>query len=830
MNESALIVLGVTGLLGLVSLLLPFARRVNLPYTVLLALLGVGLGALAVDADGAQSAAMSFFQSLRAFGLTDDGLLNLFLPPLLFAAGLNIDVRRLMDDFAPIVLLAVVAVVVCTLIVGVTLTAFSGHGLLVTLLIGAIIATTDTAAVVAIFRDIGAPRRLSILVEGESLFNDAAAIAIFAILTQLIMGASAPTPLDVAADLFLGLVGGAAVGFLLAQGSIYLMGMLRDAVLTQVTLTVSLAYVSYLACDALLGVSGVIAVVTAALVIGSGGRTMVSVEAWQSLKTTWAQLDFWSTSLIFVLAAMFVPDALAAAHPTDLAAILVLVLATLVARGVIVFGVMPLLSRLGMSQPLTGAYQTVLWWGALRGAVTVALALAAANDPALSEDSQRFVLVMSTGFVLFTLFVKAPTLRPLMRALALDQLSPKERLIRDRVIALSRAAVGERVARLADDIGIQAPGSENVIPDATPEAITASAAIETSAEERFELGLLTIATRESQLSYDLYDRGILDRRMVEIMRAQGGRILDGVKSSGVDGYRSAAETAVRPKNALHRALWIYRKTGFAQLLSAQLADRFEELLISGVMLRQLLDYNERQVAELVGRSTTSEIAGILAERIEATDRAREALELQYPAYAADLRSRYVDRIALDLEESEYRSRFEQSLISGEVFEALEGQRQAKRRALGNRPPMDLGLKLTQMLSKVPLFSSLDDAGLRNLARRLRPYFAVPSEAIIGEGEIGKQMYFIASGSVEVDRGGNRTTLNEGDFFGEMALLNDSPRNADVCCQGYCNLLSLSRNDFEQLVKQYPKMRADIAKTARQRTGLNPNASLGKQDA
>ena len=113
-------VFGITGLLALVSLLPPLASRLNLPYTVLLAVVGCALGALvaAVAGMGHFGVVGDFVVALRGFEISPEALLYIFLPTLLFEAALTIDVRRLMDDVAPILLLAVVAVVVCTLVVG----------------------------------------------------------------------------------------------------------------------------------------------------------------------------------------------------------------------------------------------------------------------------------------------------------------------------------------------------------------------------------------------------------------------------------------------------------------------------------------------------------------------------------------------------------------------------------------------------------------------------------------------------------------------------------------------------------------------------------------
>ena len=185
--------LAVAGLLGLVSLLPPLAQRLRLPYTVVLAALGVGIGLLLhasgslIDETGPVGA---FIHAVGEVELTSSAFLYIFLPVLLFETALGVDVRRMMDDLGPILLLAIVAVLVCTLIAGLAMWWVWGfwHGmptkkaLIICLLLASIIATTDPAAVVSIFRDLGAPRRLTILVEGDKrLFNQYGVIVVNAV-------------------------------------------------------------------------------------------------------------------------------------------------------------------------------------------------------------------------------------------------------------------------------------------------------------------------------------------------------------------------------------------------------------------------------------------------------------------------------------------------------------------------------------------------------------------------------------------------------------------------------------------------------------------------
>ncbi len=282
MQDIAITVFGLAGLLALVSFLPPLANRLNLPYTVLLAIVGCVLGTVAAasrDATG-MGIAGDFIRSLRNLDISAEAFLYVFLPVLLFEAGLAIDVRRLMDDIAPVLLMAVVAVFVCTAVVGLALSFFAPVGLVACLLLGAIVASTDPAAVIGIFRDLGAPRRLAILVEGESLFNDAAAIALFTVLLGLLSGLREGGLLEIATGFAVSFLGGAAAGYVAGRGACALFGALRGMRLAEITLTVALAYGVYVIADRYLGVSGVVAVVIAALVIGSVGRTRITPSTW----------------------------------------------------------------------------------------------------------------------------------------------------------------------------------------------------------------------------------------------------------------------------------------------------------------------------------------------------------------------------------------------------------------------------------------------------------------------------------------------------------------------------------------------------------------------
>jgi Na+:H+ antiporter len=797
------IVFAVSSLLFAFALLMPVARKLRLPYTVLLGAFGLLLGFVALRSGNYDGVAGDMLKAMAALDLPSEGYLFIFLPPLLFSAGLSIDVRRLMDEVGSVIVLAVLAVVVCTGLVGVSLYFLAGVPLAVALLLGSIVATTDSAAVVAIFRDLGAPKRLLVLVEGESLFNDAAAIALYTVLFSMVAGSS-----DLGAGafaFFAGTLGGALVGYVFAKTGAILIGSMKDLVMGEVTLTVALAYLTYYVADTYLGVSGVIAVVVAAIVFAHDGRLRVSPGGWSAVEGTWRMLDFWATSLIFVLAAMAAPRVLGAFRMEDIWILTILFVTTLLARILILYGLIPGLSRIGMAQAIGPSYRAVIAWGGLRGAVTIALALAISEDPTLSEDLRRFILVAATGYVLITLFLQAPTLHPLMRLLRLDKLTPRERQIRDRVMEVSKSRVHRDLIAIAADIGVSPP--KGFEPD-----YERRSDLKMAAEDRQQVALLSIAAREMDLYLEYYQRGIATRRIAEVLRTHAGRTFDGAKASGSGGYGDAVAVGLQWTWQLRLALWTQRHFGFEQDLARLLAKRFETLIVAEFAVRDLLEFNGDSVAGLVGDQTAEEVEDLLENRLEGIIGALAAARLQFPSFATDLHHRYLNRIALGLEEAQYKEQLHQSVISLEVFEDLEADRRTRLDQQEKVPSLNLGLELSRMLTAVPLFSILAGKDLTDVANLLKPGLGLPGEKIIEQGRIGTRMFFIAAGSVDVHLPNAVVTLSAGDYFGEMALVTNERRNADVVAKGFCHFLVLDRRVFRRLMRSNATLRSHIEAT------------------
>jgi CPA1 family monovalent cation:H+ antiporter len=820
--------LAIAMVLTVVSLLVPLAERLRVPHTVLLAIAGMGLGFLGswiVASDIRLGALGDAFVGLDKLEVGSDVFLPLFLPPLLFTAGLTIDVRRLLDEVWAVLLMAIVAVLVCIAIVGGVVHLATGMDLVVCLLLGAVVSTTDPAAVIGIFRDVGAPKRLSILAEGESLLNDAVAIAAFGLFIGILISRSTPDPMEVvltdptgAVVVFLReFVGGLICGFVMARGAMLLLPRLGESDAAIASVTVSLTYLSFLVADRYWHVSGVVSVVIAALTVAAYGPTHLHPRQWTALRQLWAQLEFWANCLIFVLASMLAANVLVQITWLYVWGVAAVVVGAFLARALVVFGMLPVLEKVHLVQPVDKRYKAILVWGGLRGAVTIVLAMVAAGDQRLPDDVREFVALSATLFVLVTLFVNATTLGLVMHVLGLDKLSRLELALRDRVLALSRVNVDRHLQEIMRQHNARVDGID-ADPASAGEASIESAPAELalSLDERVKVGLVTLCTREKELYLELFEQQILSRRMVAVLAARADRLIDTVRDHGVAGYEEWLRNISRPDTGFRVALWLQRRLGFAWLLTERLADRFEILMVSQSVLAELAAFNVSSVADLLGPDAEVKLAAVIETRQEAVDSALKALSLQYPGYAESIQARQLERAAIRFEAAEYVRRLQEGIISREVYNDLRRQLGERRSAIGQRPPLDLGLELAGMISRVSLFASLDRKAITEVGKRLRALVALPGEKIVAIGGPSDAMYFIAAGEVIVRGPTFEVRLKEGDFFGEMGLLSDQPRNADVIADGYCHLLVLYRRDFRDLLDKRPAVRAEIEAVAARR--------------
>jgi CPA1 family monovalent cation:H+ antiporter len=397
MDELVQIELLVLELLLIVSVVAVAVRHFRIPYTVALVLAGLALS----------------LRSPLGIELTPGLILSLFIPPLVFEAAFQINLNKLRENLTAILVLAIPGVILTMLLVGAIVSWGVGIPIQLALVFGALIAATDPVSVVAIFRKLGAPKRLEVLLEGESLFNDGTAIVIFNLAVVAYLTGQFD-PLQGVTSFVRVAGGGLLVGLGLGWLTSRLIAQIDDH-LVETTLTTVLAFGSFLVAEHMLHVSGVLAVVAAGLVNGNTGPQGMSPTTRIVVLNFWEYVAFLANSAVFLLIGL---DIELPALWADIRHILWAIVAVLVARAITIYG----LSRFGRGVPR--AWRHVLYWGGLRGAIALALALSLSPQ---FGDGRQTLIMMTFGVVLFTLLAQGLTMNSLIRRLGIISVPEEQR-------------------------------------------------------------------------------------------------------------------------------------------------------------------------------------------------------------------------------------------------------------------------------------------------------------------------------------------------------------------------------------------------------------------
>jgi CPA1 family monovalent cation:H+ antiporter len=380
-------------LLGLAILVALAARRLRLPYTVGLVLAGASLALFRVDA---------------GLALTHDLIFDVVLPPLLFEAALNIQWTDLRRDLVPVLGLATIGVLLCAAVVAGALIYVLGWQVEPALAFGALIAATDPIAVIALLRETGVTGRLRLLIEAESLVNDGAAAVLFTLILAWASHdpAAAGGPFGVVMALIKIAGGGVVVGLIVGLGAVVVAGSSEDY-LVETALTAVAAFGSFLIAQRV-GASGVLATVTAGIVMGNlgvlGPRTGFGLALTAHGRTFvlqfWEFAAFLADSLVFLL----IGSAMAT---IDYAregwrALALAVAFALAGRAIAVYPACLALARTRWAIPLNE--QHLLWWGGVRGALALALAL---SLPTIAQRDD--ILIVAFAVVTFSVIVQGLT-------------------------------------------------------------------------------------------------------------------------------------------------------------------------------------------------------------------------------------------------------------------------------------------------------------------------------------------------------------------------------------------------------------------------------------
>jgi monovalent cation:H+ antiporter, CPA1 family len=384
--ERFLVLLLAAGLVAIVT------RRLRIPYTVGLVLAGIGL---------------SFHPMFEDVPFTKDLIFNLFLPPLVFEAAIQIRWKELRKNLPVILLLATVGLCLSSAVTALGMKYVVGWDWSGALLFGALIAATDPVSVIATFKEAGVHGRLRLLVEAESLLNDGTAAVVFAVILAAVTGTVVPSIGGTVRVLASTVAGGILCGALVAVALSFLMWRAGDD-LVLFTFTSVAAYSSFLLAEHF-HFSGILACVTAGLIIGNTGPLAdPSSSVSHAVEAYWEYMGFLANSLIFMGIGIHqlrqeIHSVLA---PAGIAIIFVLL-----GRAFAVYPFCAVFNRSALK--VSGRYKHVLFWGGLRGALALALALELPDSIPLHDT----IVSVTFAVVAFSIFVQGLTMTPLLRRL-----------------------------------------------------------------------------------------------------------------------------------------------------------------------------------------------------------------------------------------------------------------------------------------------------------------------------------------------------------------------------------------------------------------------------
>ena len=366
------------------------ARRLRVPYSIGLVIAGIAL------------ALMPFTPKIE---LTKQLVFTAFLPPLIFEAAINLRWRALKKDLPVVLVLATVGVLLSAAVTAAGMHYLVGWTWMAALMFGVLIAATDPVSVIATFKETKVMGRVRLLVEAESLFNDCTAAVMYTIVVAWAAGESVSAGGAIKTLVFT-VVGAIVCGALVAGAALLLAGATDDH-LVEVTFTIVAAFGSFLLAEHF-QVSGVLATLTAGLIIGNVGHLAISRKSHEAVEDFWEYAAFFANSLIFLLIGIRV--ALQSFKAFLISAIVAIVLVT-ASRAIAIYPTCLIFRPTKLR--VSWRHQHILVWGGLRGALGLALALGLPPEIVGRQE----IIAVAFAVVAFSILVQGLTITPLMRRL-----------------------------------------------------------------------------------------------------------------------------------------------------------------------------------------------------------------------------------------------------------------------------------------------------------------------------------------------------------------------------------------------------------------------------
>ncbi len=792
-----------------------FLKKSPLPYTVSLLVIGLGLGALS---------RLGIFGEWNIIGMTlnthfiSDAvswagninphlILFIFLPTLVFEAAFAMDVHTFKKTSANAFILAIPGIIIALLLTALTIIAIkiSGIGLsnwtwTLALLFGTVISATDPVAVVAILKDVGASKKLGTLIEGESMLNDGTAIVIFMVIYATITGtASGASPLAEFIRVSLGgTLVGLAVGYIIIA---WVKKVFNDA-LVEITVIVAAAYMTFYIAEHFLHVSGVLGLVALGLLMASVGRTRISPEVEHFLHEFWELLAFIANTLIFLIVGVVISNNIVFTA-RDFFILILLYIGIHIVRAVVIAIFFPVMKKAGYGLQKKDSY--ILWWGALRGAVGLALALIVAGEPNIDATVRSQFLFYTAGIVTLTLLVNATTIKSLLNALELTAVPPaKQKMIynarnflRDAAETSMEKLKGDRFMGRAnwERVKEYLPGK----PEET-EIILEENEFSSLYEKRRR-----VLEKEKSSYWNQFKEGLLGPIAVRNLTDAINEIIDSEGKIPLSERKDLEQlwktpkflSKLQPVPVLGKISQHFFFERLSQSYDSALG--FVDAQYESLKLLESMAISSGTAEMTVDQDLSTIESEINENRIHGLTFLRN-LKHTYPEIYDSIATRQAIRSNLNNELKTVERLQKKGQIGSDEAVKMIDSIEERMKKLVDSPPEIIPPEKAMLLQDIPWLKELDKTTFNKIVSLFQYRNYAVGEKIIKENDHVDVLYVIARGSVKVTINKKLIDiLGKGSVIGEISVLTNAPRTATITAESPVTVLRLTSVSMQQVI-------------------------------
>ncbi len=800
-----------------------FLRKSPLPFTVMLLIIGLIMGAavrlgwLGNFSVGSFQVDLDFLKkSISWAGHIEPHLiLYIFLPTLIFEAAFAMDVHTFRKTAVNVTILAIPGIIVAMLLTGVLVMnlnlfglAMDGWGWAMAFMFGAVVSATDPVAVVAVLKDLGASKKLGTLIEGESMLNDGTAIVIFMVfLAGLTGGASDTSPI---LEFLRVAIGGVVIGFIIGSLSISWVRRVFNDALVEISVIIAAAYITFYICEHFFHVSGVLGLVTLGLAMASVGKTRISPEVEHFLHEFWELFAFIANTLIFIIVGVVIAEQ-ASFTRKNVLILLIVYIGIHIIRAIVILLFYPVMRKAGYGLPKKDAL--VLWYGALRGAVGLALALIVASESSIPEEIRSQFLFLTAGIVTLSLLINATTIKFLVNKLGLTKLSPAKALMHADAYKYLYNSSQNALDKAKRDRSLRRANWEVVkeyLPDPVEEDETTSVKIDTIAEFRRR-----VLEKEKSSYWHQFKNGLLGPAAVMGLTETIDNIID------QDGMISLSERMDLEDSWKTRSwLDLMQKIPFLAKLSRRYF--FEKLSVSYDSARAFVEAQEDalklvesmvrglETAGINNREEDANILGIIEEEIKENKIHGQTflrnLRKNYPEIYSAITTRQAIRTLLNYEKYTVERLMKNGRLESSEASKLISEIEERMKKLMESPPHVKIPDTISLLKESYLFKDLNPGVLEEIIPLFQTKVFPAGDKIIRENVSGNGLYFIARGTVRISvKDEVVDILNRGRYIGEIAGLTGMARSAEVAAESPVTALWISSSHLRKVVSQNPEI-------------------------